>query len=65
MPRERKMSRQEAGRKGGERTKAKHGSQFFASIGQKGGRVSSGNFRNDPERAKQAGRKGGMARHTP
>jgi hypothetical protein len=58
-----KMSRREAGRKGGESTKARHGSKFFANIGQRGGRVSSGNFRNDPERAKEAGRKGGLSRH--
>jgi uncharacterized protein len=61
----RRMTRQEAGRRGGERTKAKHGANFFAQIGRQGGRVSSGNFRNDPERAKAAGRKGGMARHRP
>ncbi len=32
-----KMSREEAGRKGGEATAKKHDKEFFQEIGQKGG----------------------------
>lgn len=31
-------------------------------IASKGGSVSGGNFKNDPQRASEAGRKGGRAR---
>lgn len=31
-------------------------------IASKGGKASGGNFKNDPERAMEAGRKGGQAR---
>ncbi len=32
-------------------------------IASKGGKASGGNFRNDPERAAEAGRKGGESSH--
>jgi len=34
-------------------------------IASKGGKASPGNFRNDPEKARQAGRKGGLKSRTP
>ena len=38
-----------------------HGdSAGHAKAGRKGGQASSGNFKNDPQRAKEAGRKGGQ-----
>lgn len=51
-----------AGKKGGLATAKTHGEEFYSQIGRKGGRVSPGNFKNDPERAKEAGRKGGKGR---
>lgn len=36
-------------------------SEEAREAGQKGGRVSGGNFANDPERAAEAGRKGGQS----
>ena len=49
-----------AGRKGGIATASSHGEDFYAKIGKKGGKVSGGNFARNPERAKEAGRKGGQ-----
>ncbi len=43
MAREKKETKREAGRKGGETTKAKHGSDFYATIGKKGGQNKSTN----------------------
>ncbi|HSX00852.1 MAG TPA: general stress protein [Candidatus Saccharimonas sp.] len=57
-----KMTVQEAGRKGGEATARTHDRGFYEEIGREGGQKSPGNFRNDPERASAAGRKGGQAR---
>ncbi len=34
-----KMTVEEAGRKGGERTSETHGREFYSSIGQKGGKI--------------------------
>lgn len=48
-----------AGRRGGESTAAEYGSEFYQEIGSLGGRVSPGNFRFNPKRASEAGRKGG------
>jgi general stress protein YciG len=59
---EEKMTVQEAGRKGGEATRDSHGRSFYEEIGSEGGKVSGGNFKNDPDRAAEAGRKGGQAR---
>lgn len=36
-----KMSRQEAGRKGGEATLNKHGSKYYQELGRKGGKASA------------------------
>ncbi|MDP3987684.1 MAG: KGG domain-containing protein [Candidatus Levybacteria bacterium] len=51
-----------AGRKGGQATAKSHGEDFYRKIGAKGGKVSPGNFRFNPNRAREAGRKGGRAR---
>lgn len=51
-----------AGRKGGQATAKTHGEDFYRKIGAKGGKVSPGNFRFNPKRAREAGRKGGKAR---
>lgn len=50
-----------AGQKGGLSTARTHDSKFYSEIGSKGGRASTGNFKNNPERAREAGRKGGKA----
>jgi uncharacterized protein len=55
----RKMSPQEAGRKGGEATKKKHGPEFYAEIGQKGGEKVS----RDRAHMSAIGGKGGRSRH--
>lgn len=57
------MSREEAGQKGGEATSKTHGKEFYEDIGHKGGQKSGGNFANDPERASEAGKKGGENSH--
>ena len=57
------MSREEAGQKGGEATSASHGKEFYEDIGHKGGQESSGNFANYPNRASEAGKKGGQNSH--
>ncbi|GKW44719.1 KGG domain-containing protein [Planococcus sp. NCCP-2050] len=65
-----KMSREEAGRMGGEATSDSHGKEFYEEIGSKGGQNSnsggqnssnnSGNNSNDGKMSKEeAGRKGG------
>lgn len=51
-----------AGSKGGQATLEEMGSEFYSEIGKTGGRVSPGNFKNDPQRASIAGQKGGKAR---
>lgn len=51
-----------AGRKGGQATAKTHGERFYSTIGRKGGRMSPGNFKNDPQRAREAGRRGGQAK---
>ncbi|OES43391.1 KGG domain-containing protein [Domibacillus iocasae] len=57
-----KMSREEAGRKGGEMTAKNHDKEFYQEIGQMGGNSRS-NRRNDDNDGKmsreEAGRKGG------
>lgn len=49
----------DAGRKGGLATSRTHDETFYSQIGRKGGKASPGNFKNNPEKARQAGRKGG------
>jgi len=51
-----------AGQAGGRKTAQTHGQAFYSQIGHRGGKMSSGNFKNNPERAREAGRKGGVAR---
>ncbi len=51
-----------AGSKGGQATLEEMGAEFYSEIGKSGGRVSPGNFKNDPKRASIAGQKGGRAR---
>ena len=51
-----------AGQRGGETTAKKYGQEFYSEIGRKGGKASPGNFKNNPERAREAGRKGGSSR---
>lgn len=50
----------EGGRKAAEANKAKHGSDFYARIGAKGGRLGrTGGFAANRELARLAGAKGG------
>jgi general stress protein YciG len=49
----------EAGKKGGLATAKSRGNDFYSQIGAKGGSVSPGNFKNDPQKASLAGKKGG------
>lgn len=51
-----------AGRVGGQKTAEKYGEDFFSAIGKKGGKVSPGNFKHNPARAKLAGSRGGKSR---
>lgn len=66
-----KMSREEAGRKGGEATARSHDREFYQEIGEKGGEArsrnnssgSGGNSGDDGKMSREeAGRKGGEAR---
>ena len=50
------------GQRGGKKTSLLYGENFFSKIGKKGGRVSPGNFKYNPDRAKLAGSIGGKAR---
>lgn len=43
MANDEKMSRQEAGRKGGEATSDSHGKNFYKEIGEKGGKARNNN----------------------
>ena len=51
------MSVREAGRKGGNTTRDRYGSEFFQEIGAKGGRTVSERYSN--EHFREIGRKGG------
>lgn len=53
-----KMSVEDAGRKGGQTTARKLGSEFYAEIGRKGGQAVSRN----KSHMSRIGRKGGMAK---
>ncbi len=51
------------GRLGGLATANEYGNtSFYHDIGSIGGKLSPGNFKNNPQRAKEAGRRGGKAR---
>lgn len=57
-----KMTKAEAGRKGGQVTKAKHGSEFYSRIGAEGGK-KGGQVTRDrygTEFYQRIGRKGGL-----
>jgi uncharacterized protein len=54
------MSREEAGRKGGEATAKNHDKEFYQEIGQKGGEATAEN--HDKEFYQEIGQKGGEAR---
>lgn len=51
-----------AGQQGGRTTSMEYGEAFYSEIGRLGGKKSPGNFKNNPERAREAGRKGGRSR---
>ncbi len=51
------MSVREAGRKGGNSTRARYGAEFFQEIGAKGGKAVSERYSN--EHFREIGRKGG------
>ena len=57
-----KMSRAEAGRKGGLSTKSRHGREFFGEIGRIGGKKGGETTkrRHGIEFYQQIGRKGGL-----
>lgn len=57
-------SHKHAGAKGGKATARTHGKHFYAQIGSRGGKISGGNFKNNIERARIAGRKGGKSKGT-
>ncbi|MEK7063302.1 MAG: general stress protein [Patescibacteria group bacterium] len=62
-----KMTVEEAGRMGGEKVARERGSEFYSEIGRIGGQsqgkaTNPGNFANDPEKAREAGRRGGESR---
>lgn len=54
----RKLSREEAGQRGGQATSRKHGPEFYAEIGRRGGQAVS---RNRAHMSK-IGQRGGAAR---
>jgi general stress protein YciG len=58
---QRKMTVEEAGRKGGARTALTHGRQFYQEIGRKGGEARRGKL--GAEGYRELGRKGGRASH--
>ena len=50
------------GRKAAATNKMRYGANFYMTIGKKGGQVSrGGGFAKNPELAREAGRRGGMA----
>lgn len=59
---ERKMSRREAGKKGGEKVARERGSEFYREIGQKGGKKVA--EERGSEFFREIGRKGGESKGT-
>ena len=57
---QRKMTREEAGRKGGEKVARERGSEFYRKIGRKGGRKVART--RGSEFYREIGRKGGESR---
>jgi general stress protein YciG len=63
-PADRSMTTSEAGRKGGEKVRDERGPKFYSEIGRMQGKDNNpGNFANDPQKASEAGRKGGHNSH--
>lgn len=56
---EQKLSREDAGRRGGKATSEKHGPAFYAEIGRRGGKAVSKNR----EHMSRIGQRGGAARN--
>lgn len=54
------MTVREAGRRGGERVKAKYGSEFYEAIGRKGGEATKSKY--GPSFYEVIGQKGGQKR---
>ena len=54
-----KEAHRRAGSLGGKATAKTHGKDFYARIGSTGGKISGGNFKNNRELARRAGKKGG------
>jgi uncharacterized protein len=54
-----KLTREQAGRRGGLATSRKHGPEFYAMIGQRGGKTVSRNR----DHMSQIGQRGGSARN--
>ena len=52
------MSVREAGKRGGDRVKAKYGSEFYEAIGRKGGEATKNKY--GPTFYEEIGRKGGQ-----
>ena len=52
------MTVREAGRRGGERVKAKYGSEFYEEIGRKGGEATKSKY--GPSFYEEIGQKGGQ-----
>jgi general stress protein YciG len=61
MPKK-KMTRSEAGKKGGNATMKKHGTEFYQKIGKKGGKIGGATTkeRHGTEFFQEIGRKGGL-----
>ena len=57
-----KAAHSRAGSLGGKATAKTHGTDFFAKIGSSGGKISGGNFKNNRELARRAGKKGGSVK---
>ena len=59
MSADKEMTVSEAGRRGGEATKQRHGQPFYEEIGKRGGEATK--RRHGPEFYEEIGRKGGQA----
>ncbi len=57
-----KAAHRRAGSLGGKLTAKTHGKDFYARIGSTGGKISGGNFKNNRELARRAGKKGGSVK---
>ncbi len=54
---------QKGGQLAAETNKKRYGAQFYVQIGAKGGKISrGGGFAANPDLAREAGRKGGLAK---